>query len=362
MAEVWVDPPPLDGVTRVRYASSGEDLLVASWNGRIYIYDGVGGRLRSDLNVNAPVLDASFDEDGKIFSAALGGNVMSHILAPDGSIKSDLIGAHDQAARCLEITRDPKIIATGGWDETLCGWSPDSSTSSPRKPLFSVKVPGRVFAMSPLGGTKVLVGTSNRQILLFDVRNPSQPELQRYSCTAENLPLQRLMVFPSHKRSIRGPQTIGFWSVAYDRESLLKNQLRCIVGLPDGSGFTAASTEGRVAIEKLDGVGSYTFKCHRVGNRIYPVNAISFHPHWHTFATGGADGSVSVWDGNAKKRIRHYPRYDTSVSSLAFHPKGNLLAVAISYTFEEGDKAHPEDKVLLKPVTDADVQPRIRKS
>mmetsp|Transcript_30726 Transcript_30726/g.117565 ORF Transcript_30726/g.117565 Transcript_30726/m.117565 type:complete len:325 (-) Transcript_30726:4029-5003(-) len=324
MAEVWVDPPPLDGVTRVRYASSGEDLLVASWNGRIYIYDGVGGRLRSDLNVNAPVLDASFDEDGKIFSAALGGNVMSHILAPDGSIKSDLIGAHDQAARCLEITRDPKIIATGGWDETLCGWSPDSSTSSPRKPLFSVKVPGRVFAMSPLGGTKVLVGTSNRQILLFDVRNPSQPELQR--------------------------------------ESLLKNQLRCIVGLPDGSGFTAASTEGRVAIEKLDGVGSYTFKCHRVGNRIYPVNAISFHPHWHTFATGGADGSVSVWDGNAKKRIRHYPRYDTSVSSLAFHPKGNLLAVAISYTFEEGDKAHPEDKVLLKPVTDADVQPRIRKS
>mmetsp|Transcript_30736 Transcript_30736/g.117654 ORF Transcript_30736/g.117654 Transcript_30736/m.117654 type:complete len:285 (-) Transcript_30736:4115-4969(-) len=246
-------------------------------NGRIYIYDGVGGRLRSDLNVNAPVLDASFDEDGKIFSAALGGNVMSHILAPDGSIKSDLIGAHDQAARCLEITRDPKIIATGGWDETLCGWSPDSSTSSPRKPLFSVKVPGRVFAMSPLGGTKVLVGTSNRQILLFDVRNPSQPELQR--------------------------------------ESLLKNQLRCIVGLPDGSGFTAASTEGRVAIEKLDGVGSYTFKCHRVGNRIYPVNAISFHPHWHTFATGGADGSVSVWDGNAKKRIRHYPRYVKRFSS-----------------------------------------------
>ena len=36
----------------------------------------------------------------------------------------------------------------------------------------------------------------------------------------------------------------------------------------------------------------YAFKCHRVDNVVYPVNAITFHPGFGTFATGGCDGVV----------------------------------------------------------------------
>jgi cell cycle arrest protein BUB3 len=36
---------------------------------------------------------------------------------------------------------------------------------------------------------------------------------------------------------------------------------------------------------------------------IYPVNAIAFHPIHGTFATGGSDGIVNVWDGANKKRL-----------------------------------------------------------
>lgn len=51
----------------------------------------------------------------------------------------------------------------------------------------------------------------------------------------------------------------------------------------------------------------YAFKCHRVKEqgkeKIYPVNAIAFHNVHNTFATGGSDGIVNIWDGFNKKRL-----------------------------------------------------------
>lgn len=57
-----------------------------------------------------------------------------------------------------------------------------------------------------------------------------------------------------------------------------------------------------------------------------------------TFATGGGDGGVSIWDGKHKKRISMWTHYPTSVASLAFSADGHFLAVAASYTYEEGEK------------------------
>ena len=59
--------------------------------------------------------------------------------------------------------------------------------------------------------------------------------------------------------------------------------------------------EGRVAweyFESADNAKKYAFKCHRKTvdgvEQIFPVNATAFHPEYGTFATGGADGVVSV--------------------------------------------------------------------
>lgn len=88
-----------------------------------------------------------------------------------------------------------------------------------------------------------------------------------------------------------------------------------------------------------------------------------------TFATGGCDGYVNVWDGNNKKRLyqvnilngslnivtvplvldlhtcnfslsfhMQYPKYPSSIAALSFSRDGKLLAIASSYTYEEGEK------------------------
>jgi cell cycle arrest protein BUB3 len=89
----------------------------------------------------------------------------------------------------------------------------------------------------------------------------------------------------------------------------------------------------------------YAFKCHRKKvngvQTLYPVNALAFNPVHGTFASGGCDGTVCVWDGQAKKRICQYPSCETSISALAFNSYGSMLAIAQSYTFENGEKDHP---------------------
>lgn len=71
---------------------------------------------------------------------------------------------------------------------------------------------------------------------------------------------------------------------------------------------------------------------------VYPVNCIAFNKQHGTFATGGCDGIVNVWDGENKKRLYQYHRYPTSIAGLAFNHDGLLLAVAASYTYEQGEK------------------------
>jgi len=50
----------------------------------------------------------------------------------------------------------------------------------------------------------------------------------------------------------------------------------------------------------------------------------------------------------------------SQVASLDFNHDGALLAVAASYTFEEGEKDHPPDQIYIRAVADTDVKPKPR--
>lgn len=106
----------------------------------------------------------------------------------------------------------------------------------------------------------------------------------------------------------------------------------------------------------------YAFKCHRKSEAgrdiVYPVNAIAFHPIYGTFATGGCDGFVNIWDGNNKKRLFQYSKYPTSIAALSFSRDGRLLAVASSYTYEEGEKPHEPDAIFVRSVNENEVKPK----
>jgi cell cycle arrest protein BUB3 len=134
------------------------------------------------------------------------------------------------------------------------------------------------------------------------------------------------------------------------RESSLKFMTRAVACMPNDDGYATSSIEGRVAVEWFDPstesqARKYAFKCHRQPDPegegtdiVYPVNALAFHPVHGTFASGGGDGVVALWDAVAKRRIRQYQKYPSSVAAVGFSSDGKYLAIGVCPGFENGQE------------------------
>jgi cell cycle arrest protein BUB3 len=126
----------------------------------------------------------------------------------------------------------------------------------------------------------------------------------------------------------------------------MKFMTRAVACMPDDSGYASSSTEGRVSVEWFDPSEESqrrktAFKCHRVTeadgtDTVYPVNALAFHPERNVFASRSGDGLVSLWDAMAKRRIKQYQKFGSSVVALGFSCDGHYLAIATSPGFEDG--------------------------
>lgn len=315
--------PPSDGVSSLAFFSTNL-LLVSSWDYTVNLYDVAKNTQLTSYRHSSAVLDCCFSDKSHAISGGLDQTVKIHDFET-GNEK--ILGNHDKAVRKIKFSLLTGLVISGSWDNSIKLWDPRLA----RAEVASADQAGKVFAMD-LSNEKLVVGTSNRHVFIWDVRNISEPLQQR--------------------------------------ESSLKYQTRAIATYPNHTGYALSSVEGRVAMEYFDPSPEvqkkkYAFKCHRKKDVdgvdvVYPVNSIAFHPSFGTFATGGCDGLVSVWDGENKKRLYQFRNYPAGISSLAFNFDGSLLAIASSYTFEEGEKDHPADQIFIRTVSAAEMAPRAR--
>eukprot|EP01084_Bolivina_argentea_P069272 126080_1 len=345
-----ITDPPSDGISNVQWFNHSNHLVATSWDKSVslyHIYDGNRDELEANDDENkqqrhhvsrnelkhryqhdAGVLDCSISSDDlTIFSVGCDNRLYSFDVK--SRRKPSIIGQHAQAIRCVEFCNSGNMIITGSWDKSIKIWDINSSKCTSTHAL-----PDKVFAMSCVDSMyRLVVGIAGRQVWIYDVRNMKEPQQKR--------------------------------------ESSLKHQTRNIVCHPSGEQYVVSSIEGRVAVEYFNAEQEtqskkYAFKCYRVTDKtsgmqtIYPVNAITFHPVWKTFATGGGDGVVNIWDGMNKKRICQFPPYNTSIASLAFNNNGSLIAIASSYTWEQGDKPRPNDAIWIRKIKESESKPKIK--
>lgn len=324
--------PPLDTISRVRFApgSGSTQLLVSSWDAQVSLHDARTMQLSGTHRQSLAVLDCTFLEDA---SKAVSGGLEKRLLIWDfNSFQETQLGQHDEAIRCVEFNLETRQVYSGSWDRTVRSWD----ARQPGTPTSVISLGTKAFALD-VSANNIVVGGSDRCVHIYDRR-----KLHSAGVTE---PLER-------------------------RESLLRHQIRALkIGL-DPSLYASGSVEGRVGIEHFDPQENeqsrYAFKCHRVktdgGEDIHPVNAISFHPVHGTFATGGSDGGVCVWDAYAKKRLWRLNPFDTAVSSLSFSADGTMLAIGVSYTFDQGDKnPMPANELVIRQITDSEVLPKSSK-
>lgn len=367
--------PPKDGITSLKYlpsSSSSSILAASSWDGTVRLYDtSTMQNVCTQSMESGPVLTLAADGAGScLFTGGLDGSVRKFDIA---SNKITTIGHHSPhievptsqeqqiACSCLSPLSTPSndesslnntsVLASAGWDSNFYLWDVRTNNTNPsQKPVAHIPLPNKAYSMDvdASTGTRLVVATAGRRNVFIDVR---------YGKTGMESGEEETSSIIKHTQ------------ITLDRESTLKYQSRVCRFFPDGSAIAAGSIEGRVAIEFLDELGikapsgrkKYAFKCHRVNDTVYPVNAIAFHRTYGTFATGGCDGTVVTWDGLHKKKLSILYKFPTSISSMCFNHDGSELAIASSYTFEEGERDHPRDEIYIRKILDSEIMPKSMK-
>ena len=229
-----------------------------------------------------------------------------------------VLSTHDNGVRSVVYSKEHAIVISAAWDSTVHIHPGDDATWSPA----TINLPSKPFSLS-VSASKLVVAMSSRALLIYELK-----ALASECKSLGNASHNRLDIEPWQRR-----------------ESSLKFMTRAVDCMPNDEGYASSSIEGRVGVEWFDPSNEsqarkYAFKCHRQPvddvDVVYPVNAIAFHPVHGTFATGGGDGVVAIWDAIAKRRIRIYPKLASSVAALSFSSNGKHLATAISPGFEDG--------------------------
>ncbi|KAJ3362996.1 hypothetical protein HDU91_003170 [Kappamyces sp. JEL0680] len=275
------------------------DKLLASWTAKAAVLGVVWSGDEKSL------VSGGLDRSVSRFAGAV---FLDHSFVIDTQMVTTL-GKHEAAVSCLATGGDAKDqIISGSWDKTVKLW--DARAEKALQATLAVH--DKVFSIDACGHMLV-VALAGRVMELYDLRQTKEP-----------------------------------WQT---RDSSLKHMTRQVRCIPTGSGYATSSIEGRVAVDYFDAAPEiqsqkFSFKCHRQkqGEQeiIFPVNALAYHPV----------------DGSQKKRLRQFPSYPTSISSLSFSKDGSLLAIASSYTYEEGEKDHPVDSIHIRPISESDVLPK----
>jgi len=303
-------PPPADYISSLAYAPhSSTRLLVSCWDRNVYLYETHtgeegNGHLVAKYPHRAPVLKVCFGEDdNEAFYGGTDGQVKRIDLETgDQSILSE----HSKAANCVVYSKEHSLLVSSSWDGTLHL----HNSKNPSTPPTVITLPEKIYALST-SPTKLVAAMSNRLVYIFDL-----PEVMK-------------LISEGHAFSIKPWQ---------QRESSLKFMTRAVACMPNDAGYASSSIEGRVAVEWFDSSAEsqarkYAFKCHRHEidgvDVVYPVHALAFHPLHGTFASGGQDGFVALWDAVAKRRIRQYQKNQEGVAALAFSSDGKCLAVGV---------------------------------
>lgn len=127
-----------------------------------------------------------------------------------GSGQTMSFAAHEQPVRSMRWVSSGNVqaLVTGSWDKTLKYWD----LRSPQ-PLATVQLPERCYSMDS-NGDLLVTATADRNILIFNLANPSQP----------------FKTMPSP----------------------LKWQTRVVSCFLNGTGFAVGSIEGRVALQYVN--------------------------------------------------------------------------------------------------------------
>lgn len=376
MGQISFEASAGDGISCIRFSDDAALLATASWDSQLRLHDtarllrGSNGNedaeacLRVQKSHKAPILACAFDNRTRIYSGGLDHRVFA--LDP-GSEQEVAIGYHDHAVSTLvfnNATRKLQILSFHMPDDVL-NCSPKVDTSPILLLLFCSRYSNNLLQQlfvlllllqwiillvqdPSLLVTHLLVsnycldllvsGSWDKSIKLWDTRTcdgnaiPAEHSIDLAHKVFSLATTEHRLVCAMSDLLINVYDLRNLNEALQERQSSLKYMTRTVACMPSGEGFAIGTVEGRVGVEFFeDESRKFAFKCHRkskpTADIVYPVNAIAYRPSLSTFFTGGGDGTIALWDQDAKKRLKLYPSFYQPVQALDTSSDGQWLAI-----------------------------------
>lgn len=319
---------PSDTVAALAFSPAANHLAVASWDSKLRIYDltqSHTGQGKALISFDGPVLDCQWLKDGH---NVVGSSVdkTARLLNIDTGATQQ-VAAHDEPIKCIRAfeVNNTEMIVTGSWDKTIKYWD-----LRQQSPAATVECKERVYSMD-VKAKLLVVATADRWLQVVNLDSPT-----------------------TIYKTVQSP---------------LKWQTRVVSCFNDASGYAIGSVEGRCGFQYVNDKDSslnFTFRCHRdapvnATTKVYSVNAISFHPVYGTFSTGGADGTFHFWDKDSHSRLKAFKPVGGSITASAFNADGTIFAYGIGYDWSKGYSFNNPQyplKVMLHPVQEDECKPR----
>ncbi|AFN83245.1 WD40 domain-containing protein [Encephalitozoon romaleae SJ-2008] len=283
--------PPSDTVSEIAFSQMHSLMAASSWDGTIRTYDleNLYSSNTSVVNLNKPLLTCCFSKEtpSLAFAGAADGSLQVVDLQTSQVSSFQAHNAGVKSVRCFS-----NMLATGSWDKTVKFWDTRSS-----KLVFSLDLPGKVYAMD-LEKELLAISLSGNEVVTYNLNDINQKKTHA---------------------------------------SKLNWMIRSIACAQDNETFALGGIEGKAEIFNINSpVKKMIFRCHRVDNKVYAVNSVSFLPTNHNIlVTAGGDGTIVFFDAQARMKI--FTQTESQpITCGRFNTNGNYYVYATGNDWSTG--------------------------
>jgi len=319
-----------DRIPALVWHPDGRTLISAGWDSAARLWDTRTGKPLNVIGTHAgQVMALALSPDGQLLACADANDAIHLWNMPRCELHTILKGSARGIA-CLAFDGEGRRLASAGADRVIHVWDARHgqplSNQTPRTPArtaLALSVDGMRLATNGGGATVRMWSTSVRQPVLQFLDEPR--------------PVHALAYSPDGRWLAGGTDThIRLWDAVNGRPFRLLEELdepcTALAFAPDSAILASASSAGTavwlwrladgepilIIPDALDGCAIETLAFHPKGN-LLAVGGIDW------LATGGSDGAICLWDVQQRCEIALFA---VGTTSFAFHPLGRRLAAA----------------------------------